>query len=183
MAAHRTVHTLGHSTRPIAELLGLLRENGITTLVDIRRFPASRRHPQFGRESLERSLVEAGIRYRHEPDLGGRRAPRPDSPNVFWRDAGFRGYADYMATPEFRAALDRLAVTAAAEAVAMLCAEAVPWRCHRQLVSDALVSRGVEVRHILGAGRTEAHAMNPAAQVLADGRLVYDAGQALLPPG
>jgi uncharacterized protein (DUF488 family) len=180
MSPRRIVHSVGHSTRPIEELVQILRENAIALLVDVRRYPASRRHPQFGQASLERSLAEAGIRYRHEPDLGGRRVPRADSPNVFWREEGFRGYADHMDSAEFHRALDRLVADADTEALAILCAEAVPWRCHRQLVADALFTRGVEVQHILGAGRVEGHAFNPAARVLPDGRLVYDGGQAPL---
>ncbi|MFO7259571.1 MAG: DUF488 domain-containing protein [bacterium] len=169
------VYTVGHSTRSVEELVGLLAEHGVTVLVDVRRFPASRRHPQFGRDALERSLRERGIRYVHAPDLGGRRAPRPDSPNTAWRDSGFRGYADHMQTPEFAAALAALEDLAARETVAILCAEAVPWRCHRQLIADALVAHGVPVTHILGPGRTEAHVLNEHVRVREDGTLVYPA--------
>lgn len=169
------VFTVGHSTRPIAELLALLAGNGVRTLVDVRRFPGSRRHPQFSRDALATSLAEAGIRYVHEPDLGGRRAARPDSPHTAWRVDAFRGYADHMETPEFQAALDRLIGRAAAEEapVAILCAEAVPWRCHRRLISDALVARGIDVLHIMGPGRADPHELDANARVLPGGRLLY----------
>lgn len=167
------VFTLGHSTRPISEFLDLLREHGVRVLVDVRRFPGSRRHPQYSRDSLPASLQEAGIEYMHEPDLGGRRAPRPGSPHTAWRVEAFRGYADHMESPEFGAALGRLMDRASRETVAILCAEAVPWRCHRRLISDALVARGVEVRHILGPGRAGPHEIDPNARVLPGGRLLY----------
>lgn len=167
------VFTLGHSTRPMDEFLGLLREHGVQVLVDVRRYPGSRRHPQYSRDALAASLQEAGIRYMHEPDLGGRRAARPGSPHTAWRVDAFRGYADHMETPEFGAALERLMDRAARETVAILCAEAVPWRCHRRLISDALVARGVEVRHILGPRRADLHEIDSNAQVLPGGRLLY----------
>ena len=167
------VFTLGHSTRPMVEFLGLLREHGVQLLVDVRRYPGSRRHPQYSRDSLSASLQEAGIQYMHEPDLGGRRAARPGSPHTAWRVEAFRGYADHMETPEFGAALERLMDRAARETVAILCAEAVPWRCHRRLISDALVARGVEVRHILGPGRADPHEIDPNARILPGGRLLY----------
>jgi uncharacterized protein (DUF488 family) len=168
------IFTVGHSTRSQEELIAILREAGVELLVDVRRFPGSRRHPQFGKEALRAGLTEAGIAYRHEPDLGGRRDPRPDSPNTVWRVAAFRGYADHMASPEFRAALERLIAPAAGPA-AVMCAEAVPWKCHRQLIADALVARGVEVVHLLGLGQRQAHALNPAAVVGPDGVLIYPA--------
>jgi uncharacterized protein (DUF488 family) len=167
------VFTVGHSTRPIEELLSLLAEHGVTTLVDVRRFPASRRHPQFSRDALAASLAGAGIVYVHEPDLGGRRGVRPDSPHTAWRVAAFRGYADYMETPEFQAALNRLAHRAERETVAILCAEAVPWRCHRRLISDALVARGTSVLHILGPHRADPHELDSNACILPNGRLLY----------
>jgi uncharacterized protein (DUF488 family) len=167
------IFTLGHSTRPIEDLLALLAEHGIETLVDVRRFPASRRHPQFSRDALDASLAGAGIAYIHQPDLGGRRAARPDSPHTAWRVEAFRGYADHMESPEFREALARLVRRGGEESTAILCAEAVPWRCHRRLIADALVARGIEVRHILGPGRAEAHELDPNARVLPDGRLLY----------
>ncbi len=151
-------------------------ENRVQLLVDIRRFPASRRHHQFGRDALEATLAAAGIAYAHEADLGGRRDPRPDSPNTAWRVSGFRGYADYMATAPFRDALERLIANARQRTTVVMCAEAVPWRCHRQLVADALVVAGVDVRHIFGPGRTEPHVLNAAARVV-EGRIVYGRAQ------
>jgi len=151
----------------------LLTEHGIQVLVDVRRFPASRRHPQFAREALAASLAGAGIEYIHEPDLGGRRAARPDSQHTAWRVEAFRGYADYMESPEFTAALKRLIERATGTPTAILCAEAVPWRCHRRLISDALVARGVEVLHILGPGQAKPHELDPNARILSGGRLLY----------
>jgi uncharacterized protein (DUF488 family) len=167
------VFTVGHSTRPIEDLLALLAEHGVRTLVDVRRFPGSRRHPQYSRDALAASLAAAGIQYVHEPDLGGRRAARPDSPHTAWRVEAFRGYADYMETPEFQAALERLIQRATGETVAILCAEAVPWRCHRRLISDALVARGVQVMHIMGPGRANSHELDANARLLPGGRLLY----------
>jgi uncharacterized protein (DUF488 family) len=143
----------------------------VGVLVDVRRYPGSRRHPQFAREALARTLAEAGIEYRHEPDLGGHRQPREDSPNTAWRNAAFRGYADHMDTPEFAQALER--VRAAPARAAVMCAEAVPWRCHRQLIADALVARGTEVRHIFGPGRAEPHRLHADARVGEGGRVTY----------
>jgi uncharacterized protein (DUF488 family) len=176
------VFTLGHSTRPIEELLALLKEHEIRVLVDVRRFPASRRHPQFSRDTLAESLAGAGIEYVHEPCLGGRRPVRPGSPHTAWRVEAFRGYADHMETPEFGAALERLMRRGAETTVAILCAEAVPWRCHRRLISDALVARGVEVLHILGPRRADPHELDSNARVLPGGRLLY-AGPAGDQPG
>lgn len=184
------LYTVGHSTRSGGELLALLTARRIATLVDVRRFPASRRHPQFARAALEEALAGAGISYLHEPDLGGRRAPRPGSPHIAWRVAAFRGYADHMATPAFQNALARLIRRAAGERgewgerVVVLCAEAVPWRCHRRLIADALVARGIEVLHILGpppAGLLQ-HVLDPTARVLPGGGLIYDRPQAPPPP-
>ena len=166
------IFTVGHSTRPQEELIAILKEAGVALLVDVRRFPGSRRHPQFGKEALRAGLAEAGIAYRHEPDLGGRRDPRPDSPNTAWRVAAFRGYADHMASAEFRGALERLIARPEAP-TAVMCAEAVPWKCHRRLIADALVARGVEVVHLLGAGQRQDHVLNPAAGLRSDGVLVY----------
>jgi len=161
------IWTIGHSTRTLDELIGLLRENGIERLADIRRYPGSRRYPHFSRESLAASLP---IEYVHMPELGGRRKPRPDSPNAGWRNEQFRAYADYMATPEFQNALDRLLESP--RVTAIMCAEAVPWRCHRNLVADELTRRGHEVLHILGPGSTQKHVLNPMARVV-DGHLEY----------
>ncbi|HVT59156.1 MAG TPA: DUF488 domain-containing protein [Thermoanaerobaculia bacterium] len=166
--------TAGHSTRTSPELVALLAAWGIELLVDVRRFPGSRRHPQFGHEALAAALAGAGIAYRHEADLGGRRLPRPDSPHTTWRVSAFRGYADYMETPAFAAALARLLDLAARRPTAILCAEAVPWRCHRRLIADAAVASGVEVRHILDPDRVESHHLDPSARLLPGGELVYD---------
>ncbi len=182
-----TLFTIGHSTRAIGELLDLLAEHGLETLIDVRRFPASRRHPQFSREALAESLAAAGIAYLHEPDLGGRRQPQPDSPNTAWRVAAFRGYADYMDSEPFAAALDRLLRSAARSRTVMMCAEAVPWRCHRRLIADAVTAAGAEVLHILGPGRAERHQLDANARVVAAPdparvRLVYDGGARGVPP-
>ena len=177
-----SVFTIGHSTREAARLVDLLRRNGVDLLVDVRRYPGSRRHPQFNRETLSATLEAAGVRYRHAPDLGGRRSSplRDDesSPNDGWRNASFRAYADHMGTDRFRAALDRLIADARESTPAILCAEAVPWRCHRNLVSDALTARGVEVRHILSDAEPAAHELNPMARVLDGGRVIYPADPA-----
>lgn len=173
---HSVIFTLGHSTRPVEELIGLLREHAVELVVDVRRFPGSRRYPQYGKDALAASLGAAGIAYRHEGDLGGRRPAVPDSPNTFWRNAQFRGYADHLGTAAARAALEQLAAEEPSRRMALLCAEAVPWRCHRQLIADALVARGVEVLHILAPGRAERHTINPSARVGPDGRMVYPAG-------
>jgi uncharacterized protein (DUF488 family) len=143
-------------------------------LIDVRRYPGSRRFPHFGRDALAASLPAAGIEYVHESDLGGRRTPREDSPHTAWRSAAFRAYADHLESEEFRAALVRIEAAASAGRPCLMCAEAVPWRCHRQLIADALTARGGEVRHILSATRADRHAINPHARVLQDGRLVYD---------
>jgi len=168
-----TLWTLGHSTRAIQDLLALLAEHQIACLVDVRLVPASRRHPHFAKAALDRELHAAGIAYVHEPRLGGHRKPRPDSPNTFWRVDAFRGYADHMASTEFQAGLQRLVDLAAAARTAYMCAEAVPWRCHRQLISDALVARGHAVRHILGPGQEKEHALPTAARIDADGGVTY----------
>ena len=174
-AAPHPVLTVGHSTRTAEAFVDLLRAHGVTRLVDVRRFPGSRRHPQFGRDALRRTLADAGIAYEHEPDLGGRRSGEGGgaSPNAAWRNASFRAYADHMASPEFGAALARVVESARGERVAVMCAEAVPWRCHRQLIADALVARGLEVLHILAAERADAHALREEARVLPDGGVVY----------
>lgn len=166
--------TIGHSTRPIEEFIELLQTHGIQILVDVRMTPYSRRNPQFHSDALAKSLADAGIQYRHMPALGGRRKTRPDSVNVGWRNESFRGYADYMQTREFWNALDDLMATAQGLPAAIMCAEAVPWRCHRTLISDALVSREWTVRHILSANSLQTHTLTPFAQ-LDDDRLTYPA--------
>ena len=170
------IYTVGHSTRSLETLLALLAEHQIRLLVDVRRYPASRRHPHFAQEPLAAALAAAGIAYRHDVDLGGRRSARADSPNTAWRSPGFRGYADYMETQAFeRAVTDLVALAGGSAPLAVMCAEAVPWRCHRQLIADALVARGVAVGHILGAGDVRDHRLSPHAQVLAGGLIRYAA--------
>jgi uncharacterized protein (DUF488 family) len=161
----RAIFTIGHSTRPIEEFLELLRSNAVERLIDIRTVPRSRRNPQFNRDALPDSLVRAGIRYLHMPELGGLRHPRADSANGAWRNDSFRGYADYMQTPEFAAAIEKLIQLASDQQTAIMCAEAVPWRCHRSLVADALTARGVAVEDIVGSGRRPPHKMTPFARV------------------
>jgi len=167
------IATVGHSTRTFAELVELLREGGVEALVDVRRYPASRRNPQHAKEALERELPREGIEYRHEPELGGRRAPHPDSPNGAWRNPQFKGYADHMASAGFEEALERTLELARRKRVAVMCAEAHPSQCHRKLIADAAVARGFEVLHLVAPGRAERHELNPDARVLAGGRLVY----------
>jgi len=170
------VYTLGHSTLPLDDFLGIVRAHRIATIADVRRFPASRRHPHFARDALAAALARAGVSYVWLPALGGRRPVRPDSPHVGWRVAGFRGYADHMESAEFEADLARLLALARERPTAVLCAEAVPWRCHRQLIADALVARGVEVRHVRGSGPPEPHRLTAFARL--DGeRIVYDGGR------
>lgn len=165
------IYTIGHSTRNLDELVALLSEHGVTRLADIRRYPGSRRHPHFSRESLERTLGTGRIAGPpldciHFEDLGGRRTPAKNSRNTAWENDQFRGYADYMCTAEFRAAIARLLDSDRPTAV--MCAEAVPWRCHRNLLSDDLVRRGIEVMHILGSGSSQPHALNPMARINGD---------------
>lgn len=168
------IYTIGHSTRSFDELAALLGEHGVTRLADVRRYPGSRRWPHFSRESLERTLPGHGIEYVHFDALGGRRRPRRDSPNGAWQNEQFRGYADHMATPEFREAVDRL--LDASRPTAVMCAEAVPWRCHRNLLADELVRRGIAVIHILGPGKSQPHALHAMARIEGD-RIVYPPGQ------
>ena len=159
------VLAIGHSTRPLEELIALLRSCGVATLADVRTIPRSRRNPQFTREALDRALPAAGIRYVHLPRLGGLRHARRDSPNTGWRNAGFRGYADHMQTGEFEEGLVELRTLARDGPVAIMCAESVPWRCHRSLLADALFARGVLVQHIVGKGRTRPHRLTPFAVI------------------
>lgn len=171
-----TLWTIGHSTRSRDEFLGLLRENRIELLADVRHFPASKHVPWTNRGTLEGDLAAAGVRYEHLVDLGGYRTPRAESVNTAWRNASFRGYADYMGTEAFQQALDRLIELAGTTRTAIMCAEAVPWRCHRSLLSDALSARGVRVVHILGPGKTQEHTMTEFAKVHA-GRVTYPAAR------
>lgn len=167
--------TVGHSTHPLDAFTALLAAHAVTAIADVRLIPRSKRHPQFTCEALAESLPAHGIAYRHFADLGGHRRPRPDSPNRAWRNESFRGYADYLQTPRFRAALDELLAWAGSTpAVAVMCAEAVWWRCHRQLIADALVARGHAVWHITSAAAPARHELTPFAQ-LRDQELVYPA--------
>ena len=169
--------TIGHSTRPISEFIGLLRQHGVEGLVDIRTIPRSRHNPQFNSDALAKSLKHAGVAYAHIKELGGLRHPRPDSINTGWRNASFRGYADYMQTEEFEEAVRRLPELCAQKRCALMCAEAVPWRCHRSLLADALVARGVSVDHILSASRRDLHSLTSFARIQ-DNRVVYPQAEA-----
>jgi uncharacterized protein (DUF488 family) len=173
------IWTIGHSTRKIDIFISLLEENGIKLIADVRMFPGSKRYPQFNKELLANSLSERGIRYEHFPELGGRRKPKADSKNTAWRNEAFRGYADYMETENFRKGTERL-VDLAQEvgATAIMCAEALWWRCHRALISDFLKARGVEVTHIVDPGKIEAHPFTSAARI-ENGELTYSADQLL----
>jgi len=160
-----TVFTIGHSTRPINEFIELLTAHGVQRLVDVRTIPQSRHNPQFGREQLSSSLEFAGVHYTHMPGLGGLRRPRKDSTNTGWRNASFRGYADYMQTREFEESLNRCVELAGAEQVALMCAESVPWRCHRSLIADALLARGIDVREITSPTEARLHVLTAWARV------------------
>jgi uncharacterized protein (DUF488 family) len=173
------IWTIGHSTRKIDDFLALLEENGIKLVADVRMFPGSKRYPQFGREALAQSLSERGIRYEHFRELGGRRKAKPDSKNTAWRNEMFRGYADYMETKDYQKGVERLLeLVEKSGPTAIMCAEAVWWRCHRSLISDYLKARGVEVVHILDRGKVEPHPFMSAAKIV-DGELSY-ADDALL---
>ncbi|HWE35289.1 MAG TPA: DUF488 domain-containing protein [Isosphaeraceae bacterium] len=164
-----TFWTVGHSTRPIDEFLGLLRGMSIGLVADVRRFPGSRRYPHFNEDALAAALAGAGIGYRHVPGLGGRRGKRaPGSPNTAWRVEAFNAFADHMASAEFRGALDELIALAEDRRVAIMCSEAVPWRCHRRLIADALVARGHDVLDILGPGKADPHSLTPFARLVGD---------------
>ena len=188
------IWTIGHSTRTIDELILLLKANKINLLADVRTLPGSRRYPHFNKDALTKSLSEQGIRYEHFPELGGKRKTKPDSRNTAWRNPSFRGYADYMETEQFQNGIERLLNTAGqgaeswavAEkryddseavtpcAIAIMCAEAVWWRCHRSLIADCLKARGVEVLHVLGATKVDPHPYTPAARIV-NGELSYEA--------
>jgi uncharacterized protein (DUF488 family) len=159
------VCTIGHSTRPIGQFIDLLRENDVQCLLDIRTVPRSRHNPQYNRDTLPASLEQAGIGYRHVAGLGGLRHARADSPNGGWRNASFRGYADYMQTPEFLENLDMVLDLAQKTNCVLMCAESVPWRCHRSLVADALLVRGVAVEHIISGPKRKPHTLTPFALV------------------
>jgi uncharacterized protein (DUF488 family) len=167
------IWTIGHSTRTTDEFISLLEGHGIKALADVRLLPGSKRYPQFNKETLAHSLGTVGIRYEHFPELGGRRKPKPDSKNTAWRNQSFRGYADYMETEQFSKGVEHI-LNLAAEAgpAAIMCAEAVWWRCHRSLISDFLKLRDIEVMHILDAKKTEPHPYTSAARIV-NGTLSY----------
>ena len=160
-----TVLTIGHSTRALDIFIEMLRAHGVKRLADVRTIPRSRHNPQFNHDTLPEVLRFAGIAYTHMEQLGGLRHARPDSPNTGWRNSSFRGFADYMQTPEFEAGLEKLIQFATREQTVIMCAETVPWRCHRSLIADALKVRGVQVEHIMSASRTQPHLLTPFAQV------------------
>jgi uncharacterized protein (DUF488 family) len=168
----KKVYTIGHSTRPIEEFIEMLKANNIEALVDVRTIPKSRHNPQFGDDALKESLEKEGIEYFYIKKLGGLRKAKKDSINTGWRNASFRGYADYMATPEFAAGLEELEKTASEKTVAIMCAEAVPWRCHRSLVADALVARGWDVFHIMSKTIANPHTLTKFLQIK-NGNLTY----------
>ena len=159
------VLTLGHSTRTIGEFTSLLQKHGVTCLVDVRTVPRSRFNPQFNKESLPESLKGVGVEYVHMPGLGGLRHTIADSPNTGWENASFRGYADYMQTPEFEKRIEDLILLAKKERIALMCAEAVPWRCHRSLIADALLVRGICTEHIMSPTSRQIHKLTPLAKV------------------
>jgi len=184
------IFTIGHSTRNVDDFISLLEGNGIKLLADVRSLPGSKRYPQFNKEALTESLSARGIRYEHFPELGGRRKPKADSRNTAWRNASFRGYADYMETEQFHKRIERLLAlvrhgtnpserrTREAGPTAIMCAEAVWWRCHRALISDYLKARDIEVMHILDANKVEPHPFTSAARIVNSG-LSYESDSLL----
>jgi uncharacterized protein (DUF488 family) len=167
--------TIGHYNRSIEQFIELLTDSQINLLADVRRFPGSRRQPHFNSENLPKSLANVGIGYSHFPELGGRRKASPDSPNTVWRNEAFRGYADFMMTPEFRTGVDRLLEIAQEKRTAIMCAEALWWQCHRSLIADYLKAAGHTVIHIMGSGKVQEHPFTSAARIV-DGKLTYGAG-------
>jgi uncharacterized protein (DUF488 family) len=175
-AASTTIWTIGHSTRPIEDFLVLLAGSLIEVIADVRSFPGSRKYPQYGKEALAATLGAHAIGYHWIPALGGRRRVLPDSPNTAWRNASFRGYADYMSSEEFAKGLVQVLEVSSKARTAMMCSEAVWWRCHRSMIADALHVRGIEVVHILDAKHSVVHPMTSAARVVG-GALTYAAPQ------
>ena len=170
---HKIIWTIGHSTRPIEYFIQMLQSFSIKMLVDIRSFPGSRRYPQFNKENLEISMPENGIEYLHLKALGGRRPAKPGSKNTAWKNAAFRGYADYMETNEFKEAIQELEKIAMKQRTAYMCSEAVWWRCHRSMVSDYLKAEGWTVNHIMDIGKSTEHTYTAPAKII-DGRLSYE---------
>jgi Protein of unknown function, DUF488 len=171
------VHTVGHSTRALETFIQLLEAHGVKRVVDVRTVPRSRRNPQFNRETLPDSLSQAKIRYTHVKELGGLRHPVPESLNTGWRNSSFRGFADYMQTPEFARGIAKLLKLASRTQIALMCAEAVPWRCHRSLIADALFVRGVRVEHIYSPKRRQDHTLTPFARAQGTS-ITYPPGEA-----
>lgn len=167
--------TIGHSTRPIEEFIRLLRAHQVKRLVDVRTVPRSRHNPQFNRGQLSPALHSTRLHYTYMAGLGGFRHARPDSLNAGWHNASFRGFADYMKTPEFRKNLDNLIRLARVERIAIMCAEAVPWRCHRSLIADALLARGIEVQEITSPTRTQLHTLTAWGKITGK-QVTYPAG-------
>jgi uncharacterized protein (DUF488 family) len=159
------VLTIGHSTRTVEEFIGLLQAHAVSRVVDVRTVPRSRHNPQFNKASLPGSLKKVGLEYVHMPKLGGLRHAQRDSLNIGWRNASFRGYADYMQTPEFEQSLEELVQLAKQDRIALMCAEAVPWRCHRSLIADALLVRGIRTEDIMSPTRRQVHTLTPFAKV------------------
>jgi uncharacterized protein (DUF488 family) len=177
------IYTVGHSTRAIGDFTAMLQAAGIACVADVRRFPRSRRHPQFNGDALTRTLADSGILYHHFEALGGRRGKAPAKPSVhtLWREEPFRNYADYAESAEFRAALGELEKLAAERPVAIMCAEAVWWRCHRRIIADYLLARGNEVVHILDKGKLEAATLTPGAAPQPGGAVLYAGNEPRLP--
>jgi uncharacterized protein (DUF488 family) len=166
------IWTIGHSKLSSVDLIRTLKAYEIDLVADVRRFPNSRKNPQFNQKELAVQLSKAGIGYAHFPDLGGRRRPGPDSHNTAWRNASFRGYADYMETADFSSAIDQLMEVAGSRRTAVMCAEAVWWRCHRRLISDYLSARGIEVTHILSESNSKPHSLTEGARIV-EGKVHY----------
>ena len=175
-----TIWTIGHSTRTLEEFIELLAENEIKVLADVRSFPGSRKFPHFNREELSGSVETAGIQYLHLKSLGGRRKPKADSQNTVWRNASFRAYADHMETDDFRDGISELLKAATESRTAIMCSEAVWWRCHRSMISDHLKANGVTVNHIMGPGQVTEHPYTSSARI-EDGELTYKTEQQRLP--
>jgi uncharacterized protein (DUF488 family) len=165
MSAASPILTIGHSNRDLETFVGMLKAHGVTRLVDVRTVPRSRYNPQFNRDALPESLNGVGIAYTHMPGLGGLRKPKPDSINTGWRNTSFQGYADYMQTPEFEENITALLELAVHDPIAIMCAEAVPWRCHRSLIADVLSVRGYAVEHIMSESKRQPHKLTPFAHV------------------
>ena len=179
----KEIFTVGHSTRKAEEFAELLKEYGIEQIADIRTIPKSAYNPQFNSHFLEKSLESLGIRYAHLEKLGGLRHAGKDSENLGWKNKSFRGFADYMQTPEFEDGINELLKISKGLKTAIMCAEAVPWRCHRSLVADALLSRGIKIIHILGKGSSKEHEMTPFAKAGSKGRITYPEEDSAHPAG